>query len=84
MRTVLNRSAGRASFILVLTGMVGSVAFPAAPVMAQALAGHHPQARVATHAITRHTQRHPKGGSVRLGPAVAYVRGPNGSVHRVR
>jgi hypothetical protein len=32
MRTVLDRSAGRASFILVDSGMVGSVAFPAVPV----------------------------------------------------
>jgi hypothetical protein len=31
MRTVLNRSAGRASFILVSARMVGSVAFPAVP-----------------------------------------------------
>jgi hypothetical protein len=32
MRTVLDRSAGRASFILVNSRMVGSVAFPAVPV----------------------------------------------------
>jgi hypothetical protein len=32
MRTVLDRSAGRASFILVDSGMVGSVVHPAVPV----------------------------------------------------
>jgi len=32
MRTVLDRSAGRASFILVSSRVVGSVAFPAVPV----------------------------------------------------
>lgn len=34
MRTVLDRSAGRASFILVNSRVVGSVAFPAVPASA--------------------------------------------------
>jgi hypothetical protein len=33
MRTVLDRSTGRASFILVDSRMVGSVALPVAPVV---------------------------------------------------
>jgi hypothetical protein len=39
MRTVLDRSAGRASFILVNARVVGSVAFPAVPVENMALVG---------------------------------------------
>ena len=84
MRTVLNRSAGRASFILVATGMVGSVAFPAVPVLARAVADHHPHARVAAQVVATHPHRHLRDGNVTLGPAVAYVRGKNGVVHRIR
>jgi len=41
MRTVLGRSAGRASFILVLAGMVGSAALPVVPAAAAAGSHHH-------------------------------------------
>ncbi len=39
MRTVLDRSAGRASFILFSWRVVGSVAFPAVPVANMTPAG---------------------------------------------
>lgn len=39
----------------------------------------------ATHAHTRsHAAQPAQRGTVHLGPAVAYVRGADGSVHRVR
>ncbi len=79
MRTVLNRSAGRASFILAIAGMVGSVAFPAVPALARA-AGHHSQ----HPAVIKHQPGARTGNTVRLGPAVAYVRGKDGVVRRVR
>jgi hypothetical protein len=84
MRTVLNRSTGRASFILVATGMVGSVAFPVVPAIARASADHHPHAGAAAHIVATHPHRHLDDRGVVLGPAVAYVRGKNGIVHRVR
>jgi hypothetical protein len=82
MRTVLNRSTGRASFILVSAGMVGSVALSVVPVVAHA-AGHRPHAGVSWHVAT-HSHRQVHDSSVVLGPAVAYQRGANGVVHRVR
>jgi hypothetical protein len=82
MRTVLNRSAGRASFILVSAWMVGSAAFPAVPVFARAAATPH--ARAATHQSSGHGCSARHVGSVRLGPAVAFVRGNNGAVRRIR
>jgi hypothetical protein len=72
MRTVLGRSAGRASFIFALAGMVGSVALPAVP--AAAGAAHH---RASVH-------QHRHASDVEIGTAVKYVRTPNGKVHRVR
>jgi hypothetical protein len=84
MRTVLKRSAGRASFILVATGMVGSVALPAVPALARVVADHHPHAHVAAHVVATHRHLRSHDGNVKLGPAVAYVRGKNGVVHRVR
>ena len=86
MRTVLPRSAGRASLILAIAGVVGSAAFPAVPALARAVSGHHPNHRVAVHGSAVHHRQSGvlKNGNVRLGPAVAYVRGKNGVVHRVR
>ena len=70
MRTVLGRSAGCASFILVLTGMVGSAVLPAVP----AAAG-----TVSHRAPAKHHR-----ADVRIGNAVKYVRTPDGHIHRVR
>lgn len=75
MRTVLSRSAGRASFILVIAGMVGSVALPAVP----ALAG-----TASRHPALRHGDGRQAHHDVRLGPAVKFVRDAHGHVHRVR
>jgi hypothetical protein len=72
MRTVLGRSAGRASLILVTAGMVGSAAFPAVP--AAAAAGSH---RNAAH-------HHHHSHNVQIGTAVKYVKTDDGSVIRVR
>ena len=70
MRTVLGRSAGRVTLILVSAGMVGSAALPAAPAAAGAV-NHRPS----TH--------HPKS-VVLIGDAVKYVRDADGTVRRVR
>jgi hypothetical protein len=86
MRTVLPRSAGRASLILALAGVVGSAAFPAVPALARAVSGHHSIRPSVEHGSTVH-HKHPgvlRNGDVQLGPAVSYVRGKNGVVHRVR
>ncbi len=72
MRTVLGRSAGRASLILVTAGMVGSAALPAVP--AAAAAGSH---RSSAH-------NHHHRSSVHIGHAVKYVKAADGSVIRVR
>jgi hypothetical protein len=76
MRTVLGRTAGRASLIFVTAGMVGSAALPAVP----AAAGS------ATHVATTHTASrtgspHP---ATEIGTAVKYVREPDGTVRQVR
>lgn len=85
MRTVLNRSTGRAALILASAGMVGSVAFPVVPAMARSAAGHHPRDLAARHeAATTGRSEIQRDPTVRLGPAVAYVRGKNGVVHRIR
>ena len=70
MRTVLGRSAGRVTLILVSAGVVGSAALPAVP--AAAVAGH-PRTSVQHHR-----------SDVRIGNAVKYVRNTDGTVHRVR
>jgi hypothetical protein len=70
MRTVLGRAAGRASFILVATGMVGSAVLPAVPATAAA-----PHRAVVKHAGTADTQ---------IGTAVKYVRDADGTVRQVR
>ena len=72
MRTVLGRSAGRVSLILVTAGMVGSAALPAVPAAAgtstkrPAHAGHGHRA------------------ATQIGTAVKYVREADGSVRQVR
>ena len=70
MRTVLGRSAGRVTLILVSAGVVGSAAFPAVPAAAGAV--HH---RTSVH---HHTS------DVRIGTAVKYVKNDRGQVRRVR
>lgn len=79
MRTVLGRSAGRASLILVSAGMVGSAALPAVPAAAGAVNHRAPAHHPATAGVHRST-----GGDVEIGTAVKYVREPDGSVRRVR
>ena len=78
MRTVLGRTAGRASLILVTAGMVGSAALPAVP----AAAGS-----AATHAATAHRPTsvgHQPRSATQIGTAVKYVRESDGSVRQVR
>jgi hypothetical protein len=70
MRTVLGRSAGRAAFIFVTAGMVGSAALPAVPAAA---ATGKPVVSV-----------HHQLSDVQIGTAVKYVKDRNGHVHRVR
>jgi hypothetical protein len=70
MRTVLGRSAGRVSLILVSAGMVGSAALPAAPAAAGAV-NHRPSAHHATSGVL-------------IGDAVKYVKDADGTVRRVR
>jgi hypothetical protein len=73
MRTVLGRSAGRASLILVTAGMVGSAALPAVPAVAA----------VGSHKSSAHHHHH-HGSNVQIGDAVKYVRTDDGTVIRVR
>jgi len=78
MRTVLGRTAGRASLILVTAGMVGSAALPAVPAAAGA---------AATHAATAHRPAsvgHQGRSATQIGTAVKYVREADGSVRQVR
>lgn len=79
MRTVLGRSAGRASLILVSAGMVGSAAFPAVPAAAGAV--HH---RTPAHQPATAGAHRPADSSVAIGTAVKYVREPDGTVRRIR
>jgi len=79
MRTVLGRTAGRVSLILVTAGVVGSAALPAVPAVA-GTARHH-----------RAVEHHPAPAGHRNGPtatqigtAVKYVREPDGTVRQVR
>ena len=72
MRTVLGRSAGRASLILVTAGMVGSAALPAVPAVAAA----------GSHRSSAHHHHH--GSTVQIGTAVKYVKTADGRVIRVR
>ena len=71
MRTVLGRSAGRVSLILVSAGMVGSAMLPAVPAAAGA-ANHRASA-----------QSHHRS-DVQIGTAVKYVRNPYGTGRLVR
>jgi hypothetical protein len=72
MRTVLGRSAGRVSLILVTAGMVGSAALPAVPAVAA----------VGSHKSSAHHHHH--GSNVQIGTAVKYVKTDDGTVIRVR
>ena len=78
MRTVLGRTAGRASLILVTAGMVGSAALPAVPAAAGA-ATH----RVATAHRPAQAGHHGRA-ETQIGTAVKYVRQSDGSVRQVR
>jgi hypothetical protein len=71
MRTVLGRSAGRAAFIFVSAGMVGSAALPTVPAAA---------AVTGKPVVSVHHQL----SDVQIGTAVKYVKDRNGHVHRVR
>jgi hypothetical protein len=83
MRTVLGRTAGRASLILVTAGMVGSAALPAVPAAAGAVT-HRPTA-VST-ATTHHPA--PAGHGPRAAPqtgtAVKNARQSDATVRQVR
>jgi hypothetical protein len=70
MRTVLGRSAGRVTLILVSAGMVGSAALPAAP--------------AAAGAVNHRSSAHHAKSSVLIGDAVKYVKDADGTVRRVR
>jgi hypothetical protein len=70
MRTVLGRSAGRATLILVSAGMVGSAALPAVPAAAGA---GNPRSSV-----------HHQLSDVQIGDAVKFVKDGAGAVHQVR
>jgi len=72
MRTVLGRTAGRASLILVTAGMVGSAALLAVPAAAGATTQRPAHAGHGHRAATQ------------IGTAVKYVRQPDGSVRQVR
>jgi hypothetical protein len=78
MRTVLGRTAGRASLILVTAGMVGSAALPAVP----AVAGAANNRTLVHHPAT--AGGHKARSGVQIGTAVKYVRDPDGTVRQVR
>jgi len=79
MRTVLGRTAGRASLILVTAGMVGSAALPAVPAAAGAAASHAATAHRSASAGHHHNR-----AATQIGTAVKYVRESDGSVRQVR
>ena len=78
MRTVLGRTAGRASLILVTAGMVGSAALPAVPAAAGSAATHAASAQRPARAGHHHRP------VTQIGTAVKYVRESDGSVRQVR
>jgi hypothetical protein len=78
MRTVLGKTAGRASLILVSAGVVGSAALPAVPAAAGAV-NHRVLVNHAAPAA-HHTDR----SDAQIGTAVKYVRNPDGSIRQVR
>jgi len=78
MRTVLCRTAGRASLILALAGVVGSAALPAVPAAAGA-ANNRASVQHAAPAA-HHTDR----SETQIGTAVKYVRNSDGSISQVR
>lgn len=78
MRTVLCRTAGRASLILAMAGVVGSAALPAVPAAAGA-ANNRASVQHAAPAA-HHTDR----SETQIGTAVKYVRNSDGSIRQVR
>jgi hypothetical protein len=78
MRTVLGRTAGRASLIVVSAAVVGSAVCPAVPAAAGA-ANHRASVH---HPVTAGDQKH--RSEVQIGTAVKFVREPDGSVRQVR
>jgi hypothetical protein len=78
MRTVLGRTAGRASLIFVTAGMVGSAAFPAVPAAAGSVTP-----RVTTAHRSAPAGHHHRAAT-QIGTAVKYVREADGSVRQVR
>ena len=78
MRTVLGRTAGRVSLILVTAGVVGSAALPAVPAVAGTVRHHH----TVTHHPAPAGHRSP--AATQIGTAVKYVREPDGTVRQVR
>jgi hypothetical protein len=78
MRTVLGRSAGRVTLILVSAGMVGSVACLVEPAVAGASSSGHAKAHPA------HAGDQQDRSQVEIGTAVKYVRDADGTVHQVR
>jgi len=78
MRTVLGRTAGRASLILVTAGMVGSAALPAVPAAAGSAVHHAATAHQPASAGHQHR------AATQIGTAVKYVRSADGSVSQVR
>jgi hypothetical protein len=78
MRTVLCRTAGRASLILATAGVVGSAALPAVPAAAGAANNRVSVQHVAP--ATHHTDR----SETQIGTAVKYVRNSDGSYRQVR
>lgn len=80
MRTVLGRTAGRVSLILVSAGVVGSAALPAVPAVAGAATHQH----VAVEPSPAPAGHRTAPAATRIGSAVKYVRQPDGSVRKVR
>ena len=78
MRTVLCRTAGRASLILAMAGVVGSAALPAVPAAAGA-ANNRASVQHAAPAA-HHTDR----SGTQIGTAVKYVLDSDGSIRQVR
>ena len=83
MRTVLGRTAGRASLIVVSAAVVGSAVCPAVPAVAGA-ANHRTSVH---HPVTAGDHKHgsvSQESGVQIGTAVKFVREPDGSVRQVR
>ena len=76
MHTVLRTTAGRVSLALALAA--GAAGALSAPAWATAhTASRHP-------ASAHHAQARTGSGNVEIGTAVTYVRGPDGTIRRIR